>query len=29
MNDNVILNQFFEIQKSFIYDIIVNDDQIY
>ena len=27
VNDNVIFNQFFKIQKLFIYDIIVNDDQ--
>ena len=28
VNDDVIFNQFFEIQKLFIYNIIVNDDQI-
>ena len=27
VNDNVILNQFFEIRKFFVYNIIVNDDQ--
>ena len=29
VNDDVIFNQFFEIRKFFIYNIIVNDDQIY
>ena len=27
VSDDVIFNQFFEIRKFFIYDIIVNNDQ--
>ena len=28
ISDDMILNQFFKIRKLFVYDIIVNDDQI-
>ena len=27
VNDDVIFNQFFEIRKLFVYNIIVNNDQ--